>query len=194
MSAPEAAPATTSPVLPDGSPQERAAALLMAMRGAALTLGTCESLTGGGVAQLLTSVPGASAVFRGALVTYASDLKASLAGVDAALIAQHGVINGPTAAQMASGARRALAVDLAIACTGVAGPDPQDGEPAGTVWIAGSLQQQGNAAEAEERLEIRQLQLRGLREQIRLGTAQACLDLAYHMVMSRDFAREDIPK
>lgn len=75
------------------------------MAGRTVTLSTCESLTGGGIGAALTSVPGASAVFRGALVTYARELKASLAGVDEELIANEGVVNELTALQMALGAR-----------------------------------------------------------------------------------------
>lgn len=107
---------------------------LLAGRG--LTLGTCESLTGGALAAAITEVPGASAVFRGGLVTYASDLKTSLAGVDAEQVRRHGVINAETARAMAVGARDVLGVDLAVACTGVAGPEPQDGAAVGTVWLA----------------------------------------------------------
>ncbi|MEL4505701.1 CinA family protein [Luteococcus sp. H138] len=140
----------------------------LAARG--LTLGTCESLTGGQVAQSLTAVPGASAVVRGGLVTYASDLKASLAGVDADWIAQHGVINRTTAEQMAIGARRALGVDLALSCTGVAGPDPQDGEFPGTVWIA-------VCGPRPDQVTSRLLRLTGDRQAIRTQTVGALLAL-----------------
>ena len=97
------------------------------MAGRTVTLSTCESLTGGGIGAALTSVPGASAVFRGALVTYARELKASLAGVDEELIANEGVVNELTALQMAQifaaggieVAREQLqAVDGAIAAAG----------------------------------------------------------------------------
>lgn len=75
-------------------------------------------------------------MFRGGLVTYASELKSTLARVDAQWIAENGVINSITAAQMAMGCRKVCDADLGMACTGVAGPDPQDGEQAGTVFIA----------------------------------------------------------
>jgi len=99
------------------------------------TLATCESLTGGLLGATLTSVPGASTVYRGGLITYASDLKATLAQVDSTWIAQHGVVNEHTAAQMAEGARRSCGAHWGIATTGVAGPTMQDGESVGTVWI-----------------------------------------------------------
>ena len=113
-----------------------ARSLVEALASRGLTIGTCESLTGGGIAATITSVPGASAVLRGGLVTYASDLKVSLAGVDARHVAEHGVVDESTASQMAVGARRALGTDWAVSCTGVAGPDPQDGMPVGTVHLA----------------------------------------------------------
>lgn len=141
-----------------------------------LTLGTCESLTGGGLAAALTSVPGASRVFRGGLVTYASDLKSSLVGVDATLVAREGVINEATARQMADGASRALGVDVALSCTGVAGPDPQDGQPPGVVW-AGLRMPDG-------RVLTERLDLTGDRATIRQSTVLACLRLAREWVCS----------
>lgn len=117
------------------TPDQAARAVIADLGQRGQTLGTCESLTGGGVAHTLTGVAGASAVFRGALVTYASDLKTTLAGVDAAHAAEHGVVNEVVARQMAHGARTALGVDWALSLTGVAGPTEQDGQPVGTVWI-----------------------------------------------------------
>lgn len=141
-----------------------------------LTLGTCESLTGGGLAAALTAVPGASRVFRGALVTYASDLKSSLAGVDARLVAREGVINEQTALQMAAGAAHALGVDVALSCTGVAGPDPQDGQAPGVVWVGLRLPDGQVSAE--------RLDLTGDRTGIRQSTVFACLRIARERVCS----------
>jgi PncC family amidohydrolase len=112
------------------------------LRAAGETLGVAESLTAGGVMAAITSVSGASAAFRGGVVSYATPLKQELLGVSAALIAREGVIHGDVAAQMAEGARRVTSFDGAapttwgIGTTGVAGPDLQDGKPAGTVFIA----------------------------------------------------------
>lgn len=106
----------------------------LASRG--LTLATCESLTGGLVGACITAIPGSSAVFRGGLVTYASEVKVWLAGVDAELVSRSGVVNAECAVQMAAGAHRRCGSDIAVACTGVAGPSEQDGQPAGTVFIA----------------------------------------------------------
>ena len=100
------------------------------------TVATCESLTGGLVAAELTSVPGASSVVRGGLVTYATDLKTSLAGVPEELIATYGVVSREVAEAMADGSRTRCGSTWGIGLTGVAGPDPLDGLPPGTVCIA----------------------------------------------------------
>jgi nicotinamide-nucleotide amidase len=100
------------------------------------TVATAESLTGGLLAGALTSVPGASRVFRGGVVAYATDLKHELLGVDDALLARVGAVDQEVARQMATGVRTRLGADLGVATTGVAGPDPQDGHPPGTVWVA----------------------------------------------------------
>jgi nicotinamide-nucleotide amidase len=99
------------------------------------TVATCESLTGGLVLAELTSVPGSSAVVRGGLVTYATDLKTTLAGVPADLIAAHGVVSRPVAEAMAEGTRTICGATWGIGLTGVAGPDAVDGLAPGTVWI-----------------------------------------------------------
>src|SRR5258708_1994853 len=100
------------------------------------TIGTAESLTGGLVAAALTTVPGASAVVRGGTVAYAADLKNSLLGVPADLIERVGTVHSDVALAMASGARTRLGATVGVATTGVAGPDPADGQPVGTVHIA----------------------------------------------------------
>lgn len=154
---------------------EQAASLVPRLEERGLTLGTCESLTGGLLAAVLTSVPGASRVYRGSVVTYASDLKASLVGVDAEHIAEHGVINPETAAQMALGARELLGTSLALACTGVAGPEPQDGQPPGTVWVALAGPNKGQ-------VRVEHLPLDGDRTQIRCDTCGALLDAVHELL------------
>ncbi|KAJ1328115.1 nicotinamide-nucleotide amidase [Microdochium nivale] len=105
------------------------------------TVAVAESLTAGGVMAALTSVGGASSVFRGGVVSYATELKEHLLNVDAALIAEHGVIHGEVARQMAVGARNIATTDSkkpttwGVGTTGVAGPDLQDGKAVGTVFI-----------------------------------------------------------
>ncbi|MFD8591238.1 CinA family protein [Streptomyces sp. NPDC059637] len=113
-----------------------AAEVLEALAGRGQTLAAAESLTGGLVAAELTAVPGASKVFRGSVTAYATDLKAQLLGVDPELLERNGAVDPEVARQMAEGVRRVLGADHGIATTGVAGPEPQDGRPVGTVFVA----------------------------------------------------------
>ena len=102
-----------------------------------LTVGTAESCTGGLMAKLLTDLPGSSAVFRGGVVSYTDAVKRGLLGVPEDLLAQYGAVSPQVAQAMAQGARSALGCDLALAATGVAGPDPDDrGNPIGLVYLA----------------------------------------------------------
>lgn len=99
------------------------------------TLAVAESLTGGLLAATIVSVPGASRVFRGGLVVYATDLKASLAGVDPGLLDRRGPVDPQVAEALAAGARSRCGAHWGLGTTGVAGPDPQDGHPIGTVHL-----------------------------------------------------------
>ncbi len=117
----------------DGDTPQSVALQMLVERG--LTVGTMESCTGGLLASLITDVPGSSNAFRGGLVSYATALKEQW-GVPADIVAAHGVISVETARAMARAAREQLGVDVGIGITGVAGPDPQDDRPAGTVHIA----------------------------------------------------------
>lgn len=117
------------------SPDALAAEVVSALGARGLTVATAESLTGGLVAATLSSVPGASAVLRGGLVVYATELKHTLAGVDPALLAEAGPVDPRVAAQLASGAARTCGADIGVSCTGVAGPEPQGGKPVGLVFI-----------------------------------------------------------
>lgn len=110
--------------------------LIAFLRERGLTVAVAESLTGGQVVAELVAIPGASAVVRGGIVAYATDLKAVLLGVDADLLAAGGPIQSLVAEQMALGVLHRLGADIGLATTGVAGPDPQDGHPPGEVWIA----------------------------------------------------------
>jgi nicotinamide-nucleotide amidase len=100
------------------------------------TVAVAESLTGGLIAAAITDVPGASMVFRGGVVAYATDIKRDLLGVDAALLADAGAVDPRVAAAMAAGVRDRFAATFGVASTGVAGPDSQDGKPVGTVYLA----------------------------------------------------------
>ncbi len=110
--------------------------VLEACRARGWTLGTAESCTGGLVAARLTSVPGASDCFRGGIVAYENEVKGQALGVPAALIEQHGAVSPEVAAAMARGARERLALDVAVAVTGIAGPEGGTPEkPVGLVYL-----------------------------------------------------------
>ena len=121
-----------------------AAAVLAVLLERGLTLAVAESLTGGLLSAAIVRVPGASRVFLGGIVAYNTALKQSLLDVDGALLAEHGPVHPEVAAQMARSVRHRLAVDgreadVGLSTTGVAGPGPQDGQPAGTVYIGISI-------------------------------------------------------
>ncbi len=132
------------------------------------TIGTAESMTSGMVAARLSVLPGSSSVFRGGIVAYATDVKESVLGVPSATIEEHGVISEETAVAMAEGAAKALGVDVAVAVTGVAGPDAME-LPPGSVAI-------GVRTPLETR--SRFLRLPGDRERVRAYTSTAALQLA----------------
>jgi nicotinamide-nucleotide amidase len=113
-----------------------AAMVLLKLRGRAETLATAESLTGGLLAGLLTDPPGASDSYVGGVISYATRLKATLAGVDPVTLQTVGPVAAQTAAEMASGVCRRCRADWGLATTGVAGPDPQDGHRVGEVYVA----------------------------------------------------------
>lgn len=102
-----------------------------------LSLSTAESCTGGGVAARITSVPGSSEYFKGGIVAYSNEVKASLLQVSARTLELHGAVSRETVMEMAQGAMKTLKTDCAIATSGVAGPGGGTPEkPVGTVWIA----------------------------------------------------------
>lgn len=106
-------------------------------RAGGRTLATAESCTGGLIAHLITEVPGSSAYFRGGLVTYADDVKTAFADVSPAVLEAHGAVSAQVAVAMAEGARSRLGADLAVAVTGVAGPDGgTEAKPVGLTYVA----------------------------------------------------------
>ncbi len=142
--------------------------LVDALRRCGWTLACAESLTGGLVAAAIVDVPGASDVFRGGVVAYATDLKAAVLGVSSGQLEQTGPVDREVALQMARGARSVLAADCGVATTGVAGPGPADGHEAGTVWIAVS---------GPRREFARELHLPGGRSEVRSETVRAAIEL-----------------
>lgn len=159
-----------------------AAGLLAALGSRGWSLGTAESLTGGLLAATVVEVPGASATFAGSVVAYDPAVKISLLQVDPALIGRVGTVDQQVATQMAKGACRALGVDVALATTGVAGPGPSEGHPAGTVWLACAW---------PGGLRTRRLALTGERAAVRAGAVAAALDLARDVVLTVDGGTPD---
>jgi nicotinamide-nucleotide amidase len=151
----------------DGRPVEELAVELAREQG--LTLGTAESCTGGLVAARLTSVAGASDVFRGAVVSYDNEVKLAQLGVPEETLVAHGAVSAETAAAMAEGARRSLGADVTIAVTGIAGPRGGTAEkPVGLVHLHVAGPGRGLA---------RELHLSGDREAIRRRATAAALHL-----------------
>lgn len=145
---------------------ERLVALLAARR---MTCATAESCTGGGIGAALTSVPGASAVYKGGIVSYANEAKENLLGVSPATLARHGAVSPETAAEMAQGARARLGTDLAVSVTGIAGPGGGTPEkPVGLVWF-------GIASARGTRTEKRLFP--GDRDEVRAATVAHALQL-----------------
>ena len=101
-----------------------------------VTVAVAESLTGGLLSAALTETAGASAVLRGGLVVYATELKETLAGVPGELLAERGAVDADVALSLARGVRLRLSATFGLAVTGVAGPDEQDGVAVGTVFVA----------------------------------------------------------
>ncbi|MFC7879984.1 CinA family protein [Isoptericola sp. NPDC057391] len=164
---PDAGPAGPGAGTPP--PGALARAVLDGARSRGWTLAAAESLTGGLVVATLVDVPGASAVVRGGVVAYATDLKATTLGVAPDLLALRGPVDPDVAGQMATGVRRALGADVGLATTGVAGPDPQDGHPPGEAYVAVSTP-------AGDR--VRRLDLAGTRAEVRAAVVVAVLTLA----------------
>lgn len=147
--------------------------LLAALGARGWSLAVAESLTGGLVSATLVDVPGASTVLRGAVVAYATDLKGTLLDVDGGLLAARGAVDPDVAAAMARGVRARLGADVGLATTGVAGPDPQDGKPPGTVHVA-VCTPDGST--------VRSLRLTGDRALVRERSVDAVLALAVEIL------------
>ena len=150
-----------------------AADLVAACVARGLRIATAESLTAGLVSASIADVPGCSAVFRGGVVAYATDVKGSVLGLDASDLAH--VVSEQVAAELARNACRLLDADLGISTTGVAGPDPLDGQDPGSVWIAAHDR-------TTSRTHTRHLALSGNRAEIRLGATTAAISLAIELV------------
>ncbi|MGH3473104.1 MAG: CinA family protein [Nocardioidaceae bacterium] len=147
--------------------------MLHDLRARGQTLATAESLTAGLIAATVAAVPGASDVLRGGLAAYASDVKSTVLGVPADLLASQGVISAGCARAMATRARVVFEADWAVAATGVAGPDAQEGKPVGTVYVA---------AAGPGVVRVQQLDLTGTRQQIRWSSVESALSLLHDLL------------
>ena len=146
-----------------------AAEVLDCARAKGLTVGTAESCTGGLVEASLTAVPGSSDVVMGAVGSYACSVKSTLLGVSEQTLAEHGAVSSECASEMARGARKALACDVSVSVTGIAGPGGAvPGKPVGTVWFGVSA---GDGVKTVcERFD-------GTRDQVRLQSVMKALEL-----------------
>ncbi|CAM3347029.1 CinA family protein [Tsukamurella hominis] len=155
-----------------------AARLVAALAERGETVASAESLTAGLFAATVADVPGASAVLRGGLIIYATDLKASLAGVPSDELERNGPVHPDTARALADGARARCGADWGVGLTGVAGPTEQDGVPVGTVHLGIS---------GPSGTSVTTLQLDGDRADVRRGAVQAALrELAARVSANRE--------
>ena len=131
------------------------------------TLVTAESLTGGGIGNVLTSVPGASLVYKGGIISYVNDVKRDVLGVPQEILDRYGAVSAWTAGYMASGVRKLLQADIAVSATGLAGPGGDEfGHPVGTVYIG---------YESNHNALVKEYHFSGTREEVRLQTIEAAL-------------------
>ncbi len=135
-----------------------------------LTVATAESWTGGLIGHVITEEPGSSAYFLGGAVTYADAVKAAILGVPESALRAHGAVSAQVAAAMAEGARTRYGADLALAVTGIAGPDGgSEAKPVGLTYVA-----LADAAGAQ----VRRFQWHGDRAANKVRSAEAALQLA----------------
>lgn len=154
--------------LVDNATADRVARLIDALADAGQTVAVAESLTGGLVCSTLVHPAGASRVVVGGVVVYSTDVKASVLGVDAGLLAERGAVDAAVAVQMAAQVRTKFGSTVGVATTGVAGPDPQDGITVGTVLIA-ITSDRGDSVEEHH--------FEGTRDDIRLAAVDAALSI-----------------
>lgn len=148
-------------------PDPLAAQLHRALLARGETVAAAESLTAGLFCATVATVPGASATLRGGVVVYATELKTTLAGVPAQLLAEHGPVSPQTAASLAEGVRARCSATWGIGLTGVAGPDPVDGHGPGRVYV-------GLAGPAGT--DVAELDLPGDRPAVRAAAVQTALE------------------
>ena len=143
--------------------------VLDALRAKGKTLATAESLTGGGIGNALTAIPGASEVYKGGVISYVNEVKRDVLGVPQEILDRYGAVSAWTAGYMASGVRKLLKADYAISVTGLAGPGGDEfGHSVGTVYIG---------FESNPKSLVKQYHFTGTREEIRCQTIEKALEL-----------------
>ena len=148
--------------------EDKAKAVIEKLAKEGLTLGSCESITGGAFASAITKVPGASKVYKGSVISYSNEVKINTVGVRRDIIEDDGVVSFNTAIDMAVEARKLLNVDICVSCTGNAGPDVCDDKPVGRVYIA---------IATEGKVYTRELNLKGDRNKIQAETVKRMIKL-----------------
>lgn len=155
-----------------------AAEFVAALKARGWTVATAESLTAGLVAATIADVPGASAVLRGGLVVYATDLKHTLANVPDEVLTRFGAVSAETARALAAGAAVRCGASVGIGLTGVAGPEEQEGRPVGTVYVGVSVPDRPPWSE--------RLALVGDRSRIRVGACVAAMEMVTEVARTGD--------
>jgi nicotinamide-nucleotide amidase len=151
-----------------------AAALAEVLRERGITIAAAESLTGGLIGAELTRAGGSSDFFRGSAVTYTTDAKRDVLGVDEAILLGPGAVSEEAAAALAEGAARLFSADLGVSATGVAGPAEQEGKPVGTVFVGATF---------GGRTEARAVRGYGDRENIRTIAMNSALELGRRILL-----------
>lgn len=159
-------------------------AAVLALREAGLTVAAAESLTGGQVCAALSATPGSSTVFVGGVVTYTVGAKERMLGISPSLLAEAGPVDPRVAAQMARGVVLLTGADLAVATTGVAGPDPHGGHEPGFAYVAWSAP--GGSGVVE-------VQVPGTRETVRTSVTDLALAIVTQCARSGCVDLDQLP-
>ena len=154
---------------------EQAAKIGEAMKFRGVTISTAESCTGGGLSACFVSVPGSSSWFKGSAVAYQNEIKRDLLGVSEEILREKGAVSEECVAAMAEGARRIFKTDMAVAVSGIAGPEGDGSDtPVGTVWIAIAL---------SYKTKTKRFLFKGSREHIRHLTIMEALSMIWEEII-----------
>lgn len=160
----------------ENSINDKASELVGICKDKGITVGFAESLTGGMISSSVVNIPGASSVFKGAVVSYTNEIKENILGVSSGIIEEHTEVSEECALAMAKGASKVLNVDLAVSVTGIAGPTGElPGKPVGTVYFGYSYPKLNKTGAFR-------LNLDGDRDTIRYCTVIAALDKAIELI------------